>query len=73
MSSAELGQLACFQILNGSTSYAITRNILRITTSITHDFVWNDRNTEQLDETQKIRFAVPIQDLLPKLYIRVIS
>ncbi|CAG8554829.1 4181_t:CDS:2, partial [Funneliformis caledonium] len=24
---------------------------------------------KQLDETQKIRFAIPIQDLLPKLYI----
>ncbi|CAI2167406.1 3556_t:CDS:2 [Funneliformis geosporum] len=30
-------------------------------------------NRKQLEETQKIRFAIPIQELPPQLYIRVIS
>ncbi|CAG8651394.1 1656_t:CDS:10, partial [Funneliformis mosseae] len=116
MSSAELGQLVrqnsmgtyiskcvdMFPMLKLEAQVApITRNILRVTLSITPDFVWNDRihgivepwwifvedsenvelyhseyfilNRKQLGETQKIGFAIPIQELPPQLYIRVIS
>ncbi|CAI2174252.1 1160_t:CDS:10, partial [Funneliformis geosporum] len=116
MSAAELGLLVkqnsmgayiskcldMFPMLKLEAQVApITRNILRVTLSITPDFVWNDRihgvvepwwifvedsenielyhseffilNRKQLEETQKIRFAIPIQELPPQLYIRVIS
>ncbi|CAI2176157.1 20276_t:CDS:10 [Funneliformis geosporum] len=116
MSAAELGLLVkqnsmgayiskcldMFPMLKLEAQVApITRNILRVTLSITPDFVWNDRihgivepwwifvedsenvelyhseyfilNRKQLEETQKIGFAIPIQELPPQLYIRVIS
>ncbi|CAI2197775.1 4096_t:CDS:2, partial [Funneliformis geosporum] len=47
----------------------ITCNILRGTLSITSDFVWNDH----IHETQKIRFAIQIQELPPQLFMRIIS
>ncbi|CAG8452307.1 15922_t:CDS:10, partial [Dentiscutata erythropus] len=117
MSPAELGQLVrntrmgstlskCvdqFPLLNLDTQVApITRNVLRVTLSITPDFVWNERvhgtvepwwifvedaekadlyhseyfilNKKQLGETQKVCFAIPIQEPLPpQIFIKVVS
>ncbi|CAI2199435.1 17890_t:CDS:2, partial [Funneliformis geosporum] len=61
MYSTELGQLVKQNSMNAYIS--------KCTLSITSDFVWNDH----IHETQKIRFAIQIQELPPQLFMRIIS